>query len=101
MVKSEPRSKTGAKKSWKRMIATEGPKIVSTFEDPGGRRFSFLYSGGWVALYDHSGDLIYSQELDHALGVFDLARKMVVISPESIAYQWLAGCLRGARGFEK
>lgn len=78
------------------MVAADGPKIVSNFEDPAGRKFSFLYTKGWVSLYDPSGDLIHSKELG---ADFYLLCQMVGISVQSIAFQWFTGCLKGARGF--
>lgn len=95
------------KKRWKAMVdEAKGPKIVSTFEDPVGRRYSFLYTKGEISLYPDGGEEFYSMDLDQVgrgpgMGGFDLIRQMVGLSHESMAFRWLEGCLEGARGFGK
>lgn len=98
--------KSGVTEWWTLVGKSEGAQIYSDFEDPAGRKFSFLYTKGEVYLYPGEEGQFYSMPLEQigkgpGMGGFDLIRQQAGMSHESIAFRWLQGCLDGARGFGK
>lgn len=100
------KSKKDINEWWALVGDTKAPQIFSEIEDGGGRKFFFLATPHEVHIYPSGGKQFYSIPLDQigkgpGIGGFELLRRIVGISEGASAYQWLCGCLDGARGLAR